>query len=175
MEGIYEIIPGSVPVEVDGTTWRLAPWTLADDAEIERRILAKRRRPLDVAREMIDGQPEHLQRHILALAYADECGGLRATRRDLLEWLETREGQLVEIWLRARKNHKELTLEDVERLFSAEAAASANARAAELSGESALGNSSSPAPPGSATDLSLGEQSSDGSSKPESAHPTSAS
>ena len=174
MDGVYEIIPGSVPAEFAGRTWSLGPWTLADDAEVERRILAKRRRPLKVAREMIAGQPEHLQRHILALAYADECAGFRATRRELSDWLETREGQLVEFWLRARKNHKELTLEDVERSFSAEAAASAKARAPELSGESPLGNSPSPAMPGSAIDQSPGERFSAGSSQLESAQPMSA-
>lgn len=154
--GLGEIVPGSIPCELAGKSWNLAPWTIGDDAETVRNIASKWQRPLDVALAFIRrtaDMTEPEKRSILEIAYRDEMKGPQLTDAERQQFLDSREGTAWLFYMRAVKNHPELTLPYVETLLAAEyEMRRANERASRLSGERPLKNSTAPAQPGANSD-----------------------
>jgi hypothetical protein len=117
MDGLYEIVPGSVPIAISGRVWQFGPLRLEDYAELERRLLG--------------------------LANVEKRRGARASRDELQDWLRSAEGTLCEFWLRLRGKQPDLTLAVVEELLADRTREISRkmAVAAEATGEYPLGNS----------------------------------
>lgn len=128
MDGLYEIVPGCVNVEIGGRSWQLGPLRLADYAAIERRLLQR----LEPA----------------GAAFEAARNGRRACREELHAWLRGSEGILYELWLRLRQWHPALTLAIAEELFAPQLdeISDAMAIASQFTGEYPLGNASSRGP-----------------------------
>ena len=103
MEGLYEILPGCVPVQVVGRTWQISPLDLADYAEMERELLRRRRLSLDVASQVNTHDDAQRKGELTAAAFEEERRGARATALELSAWFETRDGKAFEFWLRLRE------------------------------------------------------------------------
>jgi len=144
MDGLYEIAPNCVCVEIEGREWQISPLRLADYAELERRLLRNRRPPLEAAIEAMSEQAEQRQKYHLGLAFDEARCADRASHDELEAWLRSDEGILHEIWLRLRPMQPEITFANVEALFADRVSevAAKMARAAQATGEYPLGNSS---------------------------------
>jgi hypothetical protein len=145
MDGLHEIIPAAVPIEIDGRTWQLGPLLLADYAEMDRFLLQKRHSPLEGARAAMPTQSEQEIRHLLSLAFDEERRRLKTTCADMQAWLSSAEGTLYEFWLRLRGRQPNMTLAVVARLFADRTAeiSGTMAIAARRTGEYPLGNAPS--------------------------------
>ena len=143
MDGLYEIVPSCVAVEIDGLEWLISPLRLADYAELEQYLLHDRRPPLEAAIEAISGQSVQRRKHLLGLAFDEARCADRATHEELDAWLRTDEGILHEFWLRLRPTQPGMSFANVEALFGDRVSevASKMASAAQTTGEHALGNS----------------------------------
>jgi hypothetical protein len=117
MEGLFGIIPGSVPIEIDGQLLRLAPLTLGHYAEIERRLLSARRSSLHSLRETVVNRSEPMPKEILQRAFDDMRRGDRVSREELAAWFRSDEGVLFELWLRLRRMQPRLTLAEIQERF----------------------------------------------------------
>jgi hypothetical protein len=141
MDGLYEILPGTVPVAAAGKSWQISPLDLADYAEMERALIRRWRLSLDVASQINIGDDEQRKREIAAAAFEEECRGARATALELTVWLQTRAGKAFEFWLRLRKKHPDMTLRRADKLLTAGPAGFRKFAAATLlTGENPLGN-----------------------------------
>jgi hypothetical protein len=142
MDGLYEILPGTVPVKAAGRSWQISLLDLADYAEMERELLRRRRLSLDVASQVNMDDDEQRKGELTAAAFEEECRGARATALELTVWLQTREGKAFEFWLRLRKTHPEMTLRGADKLLTAAGPAGFRklATATLLTGENPLGN-----------------------------------
>jgi hypothetical protein len=148
MDGLYEIVPGSVSVEIEGRVWQLCPLRLADYAEMERRLLHKTQPSSEAAPEATNGRSDEERKRVLAEAFDAVRRGARATREELQVWLRSDEGILYELWLRLRAAQPDMTLAMVEELFADRTAEISGkmAIAAQRIGEYPLGNSPSRGP-----------------------------
>jgi len=144
MNGLYEIAPSCVAVEIGGREWRISPMRLADYAELERRLLRDRRSPLLAAIEALCGQSEQRQKYLLGLTFDEARRADKASHEELDAWLRSDEGILHEFWLRLRPTQPGTTLANVEALFADRVpeVAAKMASAAQTTGEYVLGNSS---------------------------------
>lgn len=145
MEGLLEIAPVSVPVEIGGCVWPLSPLRLADYAEMERYILQKHASPIEAARLVMEGQSDHAQKQMLGRAFDEVRRADRVAREEMDAWLQSEEGIFFEFWRRLRSAQPEMTLGKVHELFGDQAVevSAKMAKAAQMTGEYALGNSSS--------------------------------
>jgi hypothetical protein len=142
MDGLLEIFPGYVPIEIEGRDWQLGPLRLIEYAEIERRFLRNRRSPIEAACAAIQGQSEQARKDIFGMAFDEEHRGARATREELQDWVRSGEGILFEFWLRLRGRQPDMTLASVEELFANRTVEISRkmASAAQATGEYPLGN-----------------------------------
>lgn len=143
MEGLYEIAPSCAAVEIERREWRISPLRLADYAELERRFLHDRRSPLELAIEAMSGQSEQWQKFLLGMVFDQARRADRASHEELDAWLRSDEGILHELWLRLTPTQPKMTFANVEALFADRVSEVAEkiARAAQRTGEYALGNS----------------------------------
>ena len=122
MDGLHEMTAAESVWSIGGKEYRLAPLRLRDYGEMERRILAGRPDPLEVARSKLEGLAEPLQKHLLSAAYDDARRGGRVSIGELSEWMDTVEGRVYQFWLAARRNHPEVTLDEADALLCQAAA-----------------------------------------------------
>ncbi len=116
MDGLHQMVSTETEIVIDGTAYRLMPLKAKHYAQIERRLLELRPDPLEAVRQRLDGLPEHLQRHLVGLAYDRLLRGARVAADELWEWMNGHEGTCYVLWLSLRENHPDLTLEDCRGL-----------------------------------------------------------
>jgi hypothetical protein len=119
MDGLHQVAAAQTVIELDGKSYRLSPLKAKHYAEIERHILQSRPDPLEAVKSRLEGLPEHLQRHLVGLAYDQLLRGPRVAADELWQWMNSREGACYALWLAVREQHPEVTLEECRRLVEA--------------------------------------------------------
>lgn len=141
MDGAYEMAGSPTPAEIEGKTYLLGPWTIADSGVIELVILNSRKRPEDILPSVLPKFEKEQQRTILEVAYKDWLYGPRVKEDECVEFLQTRKGEVLRLYLLLKKNHPEMTFEEAGRLR--DLALDTIGRAIRESGQQ-VGNSSAP-------------------------------
>jgi hypothetical protein len=111
MDGLGRLTAAACTFRAGGRTYRLAPLTLADYGEIEKRIVASRPDPLEAVRARLAGRPEDERREELGRALDQLCSMRRVTLGDLDRWWQTSDGLCYRLWLMLRKEQPAMTLE----------------------------------------------------------------
>lgn len=173
MEGLPGLVAEPTVIEIDGKPYTVAPIPVTDMARIERRILAKRGDPVDVAKRLAEGLSPEERRELFNRAYDDATKGHMVSTEELDAYRASLEGMRFIFWLGLRKCHPDID-EDAgaslfdqffaERLESAELVDKAQQFLAFIAGMPE-GNSSTPANQPGKTTSTDGPQSpgSDGS------------
>jgi len=108
----------SIPIRIGGREFRFRPLRYCDHAEAARRMQQHWRHPREVVRRIGKGLPRALQHRLIELAYREERCGREPTLAEVFRWYDTPEGALFRRWLMLRREHPELTLEDVDELLT---------------------------------------------------------
>jgi len=110
------VAPDYVSLTVDGREWRFSVLRLSDHAmaaaEMARLAKQPRQALVDLAHDLDEGDRTELIR----LAWQDERTPGSVSMEDVLEWYETPAGKLYCWWLKLRRQHPELTLDEVDAL-----------------------------------------------------------
>jgi len=115
MEGLSRAVASPLPVRWSGRMRLLDPLRLKDVGAIEFWLLDRVRRPTEAVLESLDGLPLDM-----AAGLMEEARGLEealpnhTTPEDFDSALSAPEGLSVALWLCFRRNHPEMSLEDVE-------------------------------------------------------------
>lgn len=118
MSELHEIIPTSVPMEVDGKVWQFGPLRLQEHAEIDAAILAERPQPIDVAALAIAKLSDPaLQKRARELAFAEMVRGPIVTNEERQTWSVSYKGRVMRNWFRLRQSYPHLSMDDVDQLF----------------------------------------------------------
>ena len=103
---------------ITANKWALSPVTIADHAEIERRIVALQLHPLEEVKGHLSGLSEEHARYLLDAAYRDTMTRRRATPDQVREYLESSDGICLLVWLSVRKRQPEVSETDVAKTLA---------------------------------------------------------
>jgi len=105
-------------MELGGETYEIHPLTMQDFGMLENAYLERKPNPLKAVVELKGQLPDDDYKELLERAYKDATKANKATPDEIQEWLETREGITMSMWLSIRKGRKDFTMDDCELLIT---------------------------------------------------------
>jgi hypothetical protein len=145
MDGLYEQAAAPLTVDIDGTKWQFAPMDINMWAQVELEVLKKRRRPQDVIAEWLPSLAGEDRKTLLEMAWREELRGPMVPRWDVSLWESTITGVIHKAWLRLKRYHPDVTIEQADQLLRAMSLQEKALLDATEGGQ--RGNSDSPAAP----------------------------
>lgn len=142
--GLNRVAGSPVSIEIGDKTYIMEPLTLKDFGSLEAEYLSSKPNPLKQVAEAKPYLSEEDYEKLLTQAYKDATAVSKATSGEIAEWLDTQAGISFSAWLCMRKNHPELSREDVDEIIGAmsqEEMARVAERRDVASGTDELGNS----------------------------------
>lgn len=115
MEGLSRAAGSGSEIELGDKKYRMTPLQFDDIGWIENRILKDRPNPIVKVAEAKEQLPDDIFRELLKVAYEDAKKANRVSEEEFNEYVESREGQVVVLWLSIRHNHPEIELEFVQQ------------------------------------------------------------
>lgn len=144
MDGLHEMAGSGVPIEIGGKTYLLSTLKAKHWGEAARVLISKRKSPMQIAKENLQGLPEAAQQRLIELAYRDERDGELVPNYKIEQWFESVEGAVWNFWKQISQAHPEITIDQAESLLTQLNTQERNKLAASLKDNEALpqGNSS---------------------------------
>lgn len=144
MDGLHEMVGAGVPIEIGGKTYQLSTLKAKHWGEAAKVLISKRKSPMAIAKEYVQGLPAEAQRTLIELAYKDERDGELVPNYEIAKWFRTDEGFVWKFWAQIRQAHPEITIEQAEAmLHQLDAETRAKAESASVTNEALpQGNSS---------------------------------
>ena len=110
------IAPAYVSLVVDGREWRFSVLRLSDHAAAAAEMARLAKAPRAAIKDLAADLDEIDRTEIIRLAWRDVRSAGSVSLDDVLEWYETPAGKLYSWWLKLRRQHPEVTLEEVDEL-----------------------------------------------------------
>jgi hypothetical protein len=117
VSSLSELAATGDTITVAGKTYRLAPPSLDDIAEIHAQIKKERGDPIETVRKLTEGMSAEERRPYVEQAYKDAIRSRHVTPEEEMAWGQTTAGVLYAFWVRLRKHHPEMTVEKVAGLI----------------------------------------------------------
>ncbi len=144
MDGVSRAVGSGVTVVIGGKTYILSPFTYRDRGMIEQEILKRRVTPLKIAQDHIEGLDPLLQEKLLGKALDDTTKLPNyTTDADTDEFIASDFGIVFAVWLSLRKQHPQVTIEELQDAFDemdADDVVQLSQCLAQASGDDDLGN-----------------------------------
>lgn len=117
MDGLHEMVGAGVPIEIGGKTYQLSTLKAKHWGEAAKVLISKRKSPMAIAKEHVQGLPAEAQRALIELAYRDERDGELVPNYEIAKWFRTDEGFVWKFWAQIRQEHPEITQDQAEALL----------------------------------------------------------
>lgn len=110
MDGIGRAVGAPSHVEIEGRTYTVR-FTADVIGELENYLLSKRKSPLKLVQEVIESLPPDLQKHLLSEALQVASKHNYVTIHEIQDFMQSREGTAVWLWINLRTQDDGMTLE----------------------------------------------------------------
>ena len=115
--GLNRAAGSPVSIEIGGQTYIMEPLTLRDFGTLEAEYLKNKPNPLKQVAEAKEFLNDEDFQVLLTQAYRDAMEVNKATSEEIAQWLDTPAGISFSAWISMRKNHPELSREEVDDLL----------------------------------------------------------
>ena len=119
MDGVYEMASSPFRISLDGKEWIFSPVDVEMWGEIELQIISKRPHPEDILAKWIPQLGAEDRRVVLEHAWRESIRGPMVSQWEVSLWESTITGKIFKAYLRLKRNHPEVTLQQADIILRA--------------------------------------------------------